>query len=229
MDHKENNESCLVLFSGGQDSTTLLFWALRNFKNVYAISFFYGQRHSIEIDIAKNICKKLNINQKIVDISFLDSLVSSDLFDSSKKEISTSHPLNSSLPSSFVPYRNLIFLTLAASYATVIGTNNLVIGVSDADYSGYPDCRREFIKSAESTFRLAIGLDDGINVITPLISLTKSDIFGLAKGLDCFDFIINETITCYNGDMTKNEFGFGCGKCPACLLRKRGYEEFIKK
>ena len=223
---KNKNGSCLILFSGGQDSTTALFWALENFNNVYAISFFYGQKHSIEISIAKDICKKLDIKQKIVDISFLEDLVVSGLFESSDKNVADTHPLNPLLPSSFVPYRNLIFLSLAASYATVINTNNIVIGVSEADYSGYPDCRKEFIESLERTLRLAIDLDN-INIITPLISLTKSDIFMLASRLNCLDFIINETMTCYNGSKIKNDFGFGCGKCPACLLRKKGYEEFL--
>jgi len=224
---KNGKDSCLILFSGGQDSTTALFWAMKNFDNVYAISFLYGQKHSIEISITKEICKKLDIKQKIVDISFLENLVVSGLFESSDKNVGESHPLNTFLPSSFVPYRNLIFLTFAASYATVIGTNNIIIGVSEVDYSGYPDCRGEFIKSAEKTLRLAIN-SDNINIITPLISLTKSDIFMLAKELDCLDFIINETMTCYNGSKIKNDFGFGCGECPACLLRKKGYEEFLK-
>ena len=132
---KKNNEKSLVLVSGGQDSATCLFWALKKFKTVEAISFYYAQKHSKEIDVAESLCNQLKINHKKVDISFLKDLVISNLFDG-KNDINKSHVLNKKVPSSFVPYRNMIFLTLAAAWASTIDTKHIVIGVCETDYSG---------------------------------------------------------------------------------------------
>ena len=223
-----NNEEALVLTSGGQDSTTCLFWALNNFKKVHSISFFYNQKHSIEIDIAAGICKKLNISQKIVDLSFLKDITISNLFKG-ESDFSESHKLNEDVPSSFVPYRNLLFLTVASAWASTIGVNNIVTGVCQTDYSGYADCRDVFVKSAQVTLNLATDFKDKNVVIhTPLMWLTKAEEFKMAKDLGCLDFILKETITCYNGVEKENNFGKGCGECPACQLRKKGYEEFSK-
>ncbi|HOV15484.1 MAG TPA: 7-cyano-7-deazaguanine synthase QueC, partial [Spirochaetota bacterium] len=216
-----NNEDVLVLTSGGQDSTTCLFWALKNFKKVYSISFYYNQKHSKELDVATKICDKLSIPQKIVDISFIKDIVVSNLFNG-QDDVSKGHKLDESVPSSFVPYRNLLFLTVASAWASTIGVNNLVTGVCQTDYSGYADCRDVFIKSTQVALNLATDFKDkNIVIHTPLMWLTKSDEFRMAEELGCLDFIMKETLTCYNGVESMNGFGKGCGECPACNPRKK--------
>lgn len=215
--------------SGGQDSTTCLFWALKNFKRVHAICFFYNQKHSGEIEIAKSICEKLDVNLKVVDISFMKELVTSSLFKDGG-DLDKGHVLKEEVPSSFVPYRNLIFLTLASAWASTNKVKNIVTGVCETDYSGYADCRDVFIKSAQVTLNLATDFsDENVVIHTPLMWLTKAEEFKMAADLDCLDFIINETLTCYNGVETMNSYGKGCGQCPSCRLRKKGYEEYIAK
>ncbi|OHD17082.1 MAG: 7-cyano-7-deazaguanine synthase QueC [Spirochaetes bacterium GWD1_27_9] len=224
-----NDEDALVLVSGGQDSVTCLFWALKNFKKVHCITFDYSQKHSKEIEIAQNICKKLGLTQKIVDISFLKDLVISNLFEG-QNDVNEKHKLNENIPSSFVPYRNLIFLTLASAWASTINVKNIVAGVCQTDYSGYADCRDVFVKSAQTTLNLATDFKDKNVVIhTPLMWLTKCEEFKMADELGCLDFIINETLTCYNGVEKLNDFGKGCGVCPSCELRKKGFYEYKKK
>ncbi len=221
-------ENALVLLSGGQDSTTCLFWALSNFKKVNAVSFFYNQKHSIEIEISKKICKMLNIDLKIIDISFISELVISNLFKGGK-DVNKTHKLNKKVPASFVPYRNVIFLTLASAWASTINARHIVIGVCETDYSGYADCRKIFIESMQASLNLATDFTDKKIIIhTPLMKLSKSKIFKLADELKCLDFIILQTVTCYNGIEKMNEYGKGCGKCPACRLRIKGYQEFKK-
>jgi 7-cyano-7-deazaguanine synthase len=223
-----NNETSLVLVSGGQDSATCLFWALKEFKKVEAISFFYAQKHSKEIEIAESICKKLKINHKKIDISFLKDLVISNLFEN-KNNINKSHKLNKDVPSSFVPYRNMIFLTLAAAWASTIDVKHIVIGVCETDYSGYADCRDVFIKSLQVSLNLATDFKDkNVIIHTPLMWLSKAEEFRLAENLGCLDIIINDTLTCYNGIEKMNSYGKGCGKCPACKLRKKGFQEYLR-
>lgn len=219
----------LVLTSGGQDSTTCLFWALKNFKQVSAISFFYGQKHAEEIAAAAHICKKLNVDLKSVDISFLKELVHSNLFKGTP-DVNTAHELNAAVPASFVPYRNLLFLTLASAWASTIGVRHIVIGVCETDYSGYADCRDVFIKSAQKTLNLAVDFKErGVIIHTPLMRLSKALEFRLAEQLGCLDFILTETLTCYNGSKKKHEWGKGCAHCPACELRQKGYKEYRQK
>lgn len=229
MNSEFKNEDALVLMSGGQDSTTTLFWALKKFKKVYAVTFDYEQKHAREIGIASDICRKLGVEQKVVDISFLKDLVVSNLFKD-KGELNESHSLNPEVPASFVPYRNLIFLTLASAWASTLGVRHIATGVCETDYSGYADCRDVFIKSAQVTLNLATDFSDRNVVIhTPLMWLTKAEEFRLAEELDCLDFVLSKTLTCYNGVETKNDFGMGCGQCPACELRQKGYEEYKRK
>ena len=224
-----NNQDALVLVSGGMDSTICLFWALRNFKKVHAISFNYAQKHSREVEIACCICKQLNIEQKIVDISFLSDLVISNLFKG-KDDVKKAHKLNKEVPSSFVPYRNMLFLTLAAAWASTIGVRNIVIGVCETDYSGYADCRDVFIKSVQVSLNLATDFKDkNVIIHTPLMWLSKAEEFRFAKELGCFDFVIKDTLSCYNGVEDMNDYGKGCGDCPACKLRKKGYDEYLRK
>ena len=225
---KKNNEKSLVLVSGGQDSATCLFWALKKFKTVEAISFYYAQKHSKEIEIAESLCKQLNIRHKKVDISFLKDLVISNLFNN-KKNINKAHILNKNVPSSFVPYRNMIFLTLSSAWASTINAKHIVIGVCETDYSGYADCRDVFIKSLQVSLNLATDFKEkNVIIHTPLMWLSKAEEFKLAEELGCIDFIIKETLTCYNGIEKMNNYGKGCGKCPACKLRKKGYQEYLR-
>jgi 7-cyano-7-deazaguanine synthase len=222
------NDDALVLVSGGQDSTTCLFWAKKNFKKIYAVSFNYGQKHSNEINIAAKICDKLNVSHKVIDITFISNIVESNLFIG-KDNVNKKHKLNKNVPSSFVPYRNLLFLSLAAAWASTLKIRHLVIGVCETDYSGYADCRDVFIKSMQASLNLATDFKEKVVIHTPLMWLTKAETFKFAEELGCLDFIIEETLTCYNGSEKINNYGKGCGKCPACRIRKKGYEDFLRK
>jgi 7-cyano-7-deazaguanine synthase len=223
------NENALVLVSGGQDSTTCLYWAMKKFKKVFAITFDYGQKHSIETDIAQDICEINNISLKKLDISFMKDLVVSNLFEGTG-DLQEKHELNDDVPASYVPYRNMIFLNLAAAWGSTIGARHLVTGVCETDYSGYADCRDVFVKSLQVALNLATDFKDKENVIhTPLMWLTKSEEFRMAEELGCLDVILEETLTCYNGVKKMNDYGMGCDKCPSCELRRKGYQEYVKK
>ncbi len=226
--NKFKSENALVLVSGGQDSITCLFWALKNFNKVHAISFDYGQKHSKEIAIAQKICGKLNVEHKTVDISFLKNLVESNLFKGAD-DVNLRHKLNENVPSSFVPYRNMIFLTLAGAWASTLKVKHIVTGVCETDYSGYADCRSVFIRAMEKTLNLATDFKDlKVIIHTPLMKLTKAEEFKFAEDLGCMDIIINDTLSCYNGIEKLNYFGKGCGDCPACSLRKAGYDKYLR-
>lgn len=219
----------LVIFSGGQDSTTCLYWAMNtlygSFKEIEAITFNYGQKHSIELECAKKICEKNNIKQHIVDISFLDQIVESAL--TSNGDVNQLN--DKGLPASFVPNRNQIFITMAHSLAQKIGAKHLITGVCQTDYSGYPDCREAFIKAIE--FATNLGSDEDIKIHTPLMYLTKAETFDLAStlGWDHYKSIIEDSHTCYNGEREMlHDWGYGCGKCPACELREKGFNEHNK-
>jgi len=214
----------VVIFSGGQDSTTCLYWALARYESVEAITFDYGQKHSVEIEQSKKICAMSNVKQTIIDISFLNTIVESAL--TSNGDV---NELNAKgLPASFVPNRNQLFITLAHSYAQKIGAENLVTGVCQTDYSGYPDCRQEFIHSIAATTNL--GSDSDIEIHTPLMYLTKAETFALARDFGCLADVIEHSHTCYNGNREKrNAYGYGCDECPACDLRRKGYEEFLSE
>lgn len=211
----------VVIFSGGQDSTTCLYWALSRFDIVEAITFNYGQKHSVELECSRDICAKENVKQTIVDLSFLDTLVESALTSNGNV-----NELNAKgLPSSFVPNRNQLFITLAHAYAQKIGARTLVGGMCETDYSGYPDCRHDFIMRLQHVTN--IGSESMISIDTPLMNLTKAQTFVLAEQLECLAEVVHLSHTCYNGDRTVlHEWGYGCGECPACELRKKGYEEF---
>lgn len=214
----------VVIFSGGQDSTTCLHWARARFESVEAITFDYGQKHSVEIEQSKKICEMTNVKQTIIDISFLNTIVESAL--TSNGDV---NELNAKgLPASFVPNRNQLFITLAHSYAQKIGAEVLVTGVCQTDYSGYPDCRRDFIDSIEKTTNL--GSESSVEIQTPLMYLTKAETFALAAEYGCLDEVIEHSHTCYNGNREKrNNYGYGCDECPACDLRRKGYEEFLSE
>lgn len=218
----KNNKS-LVVFSGGQDSTTCLKWAINRYKNVEAITFNYKQRHSVEVEQSTIICNQLDINQIIVDINFLDVLCESALLQQNTN-INDNHIHNNTLPASFVPNRNALFITLAHSYAQKIQAQDIIIGTCQTDYSGYPDCRDVFIQSLQATLNL--GADADINLLTPLTKLTKSQTFKLAATENVLDLVLKYSHSCYEGSSILNEWGRGCGTCNACKLRLRGWNEY---
>jgi len=220
-----NKNRVLVVFSGGQDSTTCLGWAIRKFgkENVFTLSFIYGQKHSIEIDCAKEIFTKLEL--KSDHFRLLDLKVMKVLGDSALVTNGDVSQIKDGLPSSFVPGRNIIFLTHAAQLAYQWDCKNIVTGVCETDFSGYPDCRDNFIKSLQVT--LSLGMEADFLIHTPLMWLDKKAIWELAEKSEVLEVVRDMTHTCYNGERNiKNEWGYGCGECPACLLRKKGYGEF---
>lgn len=215
-----NKEEAIVVFSGGQDSTTCLFWAKKKYKNVIAVSFDYGQRHNLELECAKNICKKYNVEHYILDLNLLNQLAPNSL---TRVDIEVDKEAKKdTVPNSFVDGRNLLFLSFVAIFAKQRGINNIITGVSQSDFSGYPDCRDVFIKSLNVTLNLS--MDYQFEIITPLMWIDKAETWKLADDLGVLDIVKNETLTCYNGII-----GNGCGHCPSCTLRKNGYIKFKNK
>lgn len=212
------NEKAIVVFSGGQDSTTCLFWAMEQFGEVEAITFDYGQRHRLEIECAKEIAKELGVKHQILDMSLLNQLAPNAL---TREDIQVEEGEDGGLPNTFVPGRNLLFLSFAGVVASQVGAKHIVTGVCQTDFSGYPDCRDIFIKSLNVTLNLA--MDDTFVIHTPLMWLTKAQTWELADKLGALDFVRNKTLTCYNGIKAD-----GCGECPACKLRRRGLEEYLR-
>jgi 7-cyano-7-deazaguanine synthase len=211
-------EKAIVVFSGGQDSTTCLFWALKQFDKVEAVTFDYGQRHRLEIEVAASIAKELGVPHTVLDMSLLNQLAPNAL---TRSDIAIEQN-EGQLPSTFVDGRNLLFLSFAAVLAKQKGARHLVAGVCETDFSGYPDCRDIFIKSLNVTLNLA--MDYQFVIHTPLMWLTKAQTWRLADELGAFDFVRTKTLTCYNGIIAD-----GCGECPACVLRRRGLEEYMKE
>ena len=214
-------QSALVLFSGGQDSTTCLYWAKRQFKRVEAIGFDYGQKHEVELKQAAHIAQVAHVPFEIVDIS---GVLQGSALTEHHKDVSAQHELNPSLPASFVPGRNALFLTIAASIAMSRSIHDLIGGMCQTDYSGYPDCRRVFVDSMQTSLSLA--LDEDIRIHTPLMYLTKAETWKLAAELNVVDIVREHSHTDYNGDRTTwNEWGYGKLDNPASILRAKGYEE----
>lgn len=209
---KINNDSALVILSGGQDSTTALFWAKKKFEHVETISFNYGQRHIIELDCAKKVAEIAGVPHKLVSISSLSQLSNNAMVNETDITVNK----ETSLPTTFVPGRNLLFVTMAAAYAYEKRIPNLILGVSQVDYSGYPDCRAETMESLEHTINL--GLDFPFKILTPLIHKTKKETVLLAKELGALEYL-KYSHTCYKGQQPP------CGACPACELRAKGFLE----
>jgi len=214
----------ILIFSGGQDSTTCLGWAKKRFDEIFAITFDYGQRHRVEIGQAKKIASTLNVPIDVVDIRFYADLIHSSLTGAG--QIDAQHEDNKDLPASFVPNRNGLFILLAHSFAQKKGIKTLIGGMCQTDYSGYPDCRESFTNGFSNALNL--GSDQNIQLLTPLMHLTKAETFQLAQKEGVLDLVINESHTCYNGKEQKHAWGKGCGDCPACELRSKGYSEFLK-
>ena len=213
-----NPDKALVVFSGGQDSTTCLSWAKKHFKEVYALTFLYGQKHVKEVDLAREIARKADVHFEVMDVSFIAGLCKNSLTDTSIR-MDEVKP-EGSFPNTFVPGRNMFFLSIAAVYAREHGIFHLVTGVSQTDFSGYPDCRDSFIKSLNVTLNLA--MDEQFDIHTPLMWIDKAQTWALADELGVLDLVRNETLTCYNGIP-----GDGCGHCPACTLRRSGLEKYL--
>lgn len=214
-----NKEEAVVVFSGGQDSTTCLLWALSRYKKVYAISFDYGQRHVAELDCAKEIAEKLGVEHYILDMTLLNQLAPNSLTRSDIKVDENAPEVGT--PNSFVDGRNHLFLSFVAVFAKQKGISDIITGVSQSDFSGYPDCRDAFVKSLNVTLNLA--MDYEFNIITPLMWIDKMETWKMADELGGLELVHDMTLTCYNGIK-----GDGCGHCPACKLRKRGYDLYMK-
>ncbi|NDE90381.1 MAG: 7-cyano-7-deazaguanine synthase QueC [Alphaproteobacteria bacterium] len=226
--------SALVLFSGGQDSTVCLAWALQRFDVVHTIGFDYGQRHSVELSCRAEIIKKIAdafpqwrhkiASDQVIDLKSLNAISETAL--TREAEISFNE---NGLPNTFVPGRNLIFFNFAAALAYRLGAAHLVGGMCETDYSGYPDCRDETLKALERAINL--GMDAEFKIHTPLMWIDKAQTWRIAQefgGLPLVNIIINDTHSCYKGERSqKHAWGYGCDACPACELRKAGYEGFI--
>jgi 7-cyano-7-deazaguanine synthase len=210
-------EKAVVVFSGGQDSTTCLFWAMREFEEVEAVTFDYNQRHGTEIQCAKEIANELGIKHHVLDMSLLNQLAPNAL---TRNDIEVKEGEGGNLPSTFVPGRNLLFLSFAGVLASQVNAKHIITGVCETDFSGYPDCRDQFIKSLNVTLNLS--MDQNFVIHTPLMWLNKGQTWKLADELDAFEYIRTRTLTCYNGIIAD-----GCGICPACQLRKNGLAEYL--
>lgn len=214
-----NQNDVLVVFSGGQDSTTCLFWAKKHFRNVHALSFIYGQKHVKEVELARTIAEKAKVEFQVMDVSFIGHLGKNSLTDAGM--VMDQEKPEGTFPNTFVPGRNLFFLSIAAVYAREQGISHIVTGVSQTDFSGYPDCRDVFIKSLNVTLNLA--MNEQFVLHTPLMWIDKCETWALADKLGVLELVRRDTLTCYNGVQ-----GDGCGYCPACKLRNEGLEKYLE-
>ncbi len=228
-----SGESALVLFSGGQDSTVCLAWALDRFAAVETIGFDYGQRHRVELDQRPVIREALALinpewGQRLGADHVLPLPTLAAISETSLTRDMAFEMAEGGLPNTFVPGRNLLFLTYAAALGWRRGLRTLVGGMCETDYSGYPDCRQATMTAMAEA--LSLGLDRPVGIETPLMWLTKADTWRLADllgGTALTDLIVAETVTCYEGEMhQRHPWGRGCGQCPACVLRRKGWEEW---
>jgi 7-cyano-7-deazaguanine synthase len=227
------SKSALVLFSGGQDSTTCLAWAMDKFSHVETVAFNYNQIHFVELECRKVVLQNIRAqfpewSDKLGEDHLLDIPVLGNISDTALTQDREIEFCKSGLPTTFVPGRNLLFLTLASAIAYRRGIEVLVGGMCETDFSGYPDCRDETIKSQEKT--LSLGLDYPLIIETPLMWIDKAATWKMANdigGNRLINIIKNDTHTCYLGDRSvSHDWGFGCGTCPACELRKTGWNKF---
>lgn len=221
----------LVLFSGGQDSTTCLAWALSRYARVETIGFDYGQRHRIELDVRKDTLREIRAQfpawrdklgeDHVVDLSVLGQISETSL----TRDVAIAYEA-SGLPNTFVPGRNLLFLNFAAAIAYRRGLDVLVGGMCETDFSGYPDCRDNTMKATQLS--LSLGLDRKMTIETPLMWINKAETWALAQSLGgnaLTQLVIEHTHTCYHGVRdARHAWGYGCGECPACALRKSGFK-----
>lgn len=227
------DQKALVLFSGGQDSTVALAWALERYGTVETVGFDYGQRHVVELGVRQTVCDKMcalkpEWNARLGQDHMVDLNVLSQVSASALTHDIPIEPMPNGLPSTFVPGRNLIFFTFAATVAYARGAKHLVGGMCETDYSGYPDCRDDTLKALQVALNL--GMDKRFVLHTPLMWIDKAETWALAHELggDVFvQLIIEDTHTCYAGDREhRHDWGYGCDACPACELRARGFERW---
>jgi 7-cyano-7-deazaguanine synthase len=232
----QSSQLALVLFSGGQDSTTCLAWALENFASVETVGFAYGQRHVAEMEARLRILEALRARfpswaeklgeDHVLSLDVLKQIGGTALTDNAKIEMSAR-----GLPTTFVPGRNVLFLTAAAALAYRRNCRDLVGGMCETDFSGYPDCRNDTVRAVEQALNL--GMDTQFAIHTPLMFIDKAATWKRAEqlgGMALVDLIIEETVTCYLGDRKhRHAWGYGCGRCPACELRAKGYERYIAR
>jgi 7-cyano-7-deazaguanine synthase len=231
-----NSETALVLFSGGQDSTVCLAWALERFSRVETIGFDYGQRHAVELGVRARLREKMSAlntgwaarlgDDHVIKLDTLAAISDTALTRQTAIEIA-----ESGLPTTFVPGRNLVFFCFAGALAYRRGARHLVAGMCETDYSGYPDCRDDTIKAMQVA--LSLGLDKRVAIHTPLMWIDKAETFALAVeigGKAFLDLLIEDSHSCYMGDRSKrHDWGYGCGTCPACQLRAQGFAKFMSR
>ncbi|GBQ06736.1 7-cyano-7-deazaguanine synthase QueC [Acetobacter cerevisiae] len=231
---RASDEAALVLFSGGQDSATCLAWALARFGRVETLGFDYGQRHAVELECRETLRDGLRAQNPLWKerLGMDHTLALGALGDISDTALTRNAEIameKDGLPNTFVPGRNIIFLTFAAALAARRGIRHIVTGVCETDYSGYPDCRDDTIKAVQVALNL--GMDSRYVLHTPLMWIDKAETWKLAEDLGGAPLVslINEAShTCYLGDRgTLHPWGHGCGECPACALRRAGWEEYV--
>lgn len=226
----------IVLHSGGQDSSTCLAWAIQEFggpQNITPVAFDYGQRHRIELRCARRVCEEFRVQPPyVIPIEALSNLGAAALtnpgitIDTDAADTGNKYAETHGLPSTFVPGRNVLFLTLALAFGARDGIYDLVTGVCETDRAGYPDCREEFVVSMADTLRQALAEPD-VNIHAPLLHRSKAETFLLAHELDVLPTILEHTHTCYRGErLQRFDWGYGCAACGACIERRDGYEEF---
>ena len=230
------SNGAIVSFSGGQDSTTCLFWALKHYDHVETVGFNYGQKNAVELNCRQAVLEKIqtqfpDLSHKLGGDLVIDATtfgqVSTSALTGSGKPIQAHG--RDGLPTSFVPARNLMFMTYVGARAYLREIHTIITGVGQADFSGYPDCRRDTMDAMQKA--LTLGMNWEIEIVTPLMFRTKAQTWELAcelGGEKLVDFIVRETHTCYEGDHEHlHPWGYGCGQCPACILREKGYEEYL--
>lgn len=229
----DNGRGALVLFSGGQDSTVCLAWALERFAQVETVGFDYGQRHGAELEARQAVRAEIarqfpGWDARLGEDHVLELPALAGISDTALTRDAEITMTEAGLPSTFVPGRNILFFTYAAALAYRRGINDLVGGMCETDYSGYPDCRDETLQSLART--LSLGMDRAFTINTPLMWTTKADTWAMTRELGgdaLVDLITEHTHTCYIGDrQNRHEWGYGCGQCPACDLRARGWREW---
>lgn len=227
--------STVVLLSGGQDSTTCFYWALTKFDRVEAVSFDYGQRHRVELELAEMHARDTATPHKVLSVEALNQLGAASLTNPDIGNLHAGPQTNvyadkRGLPQSFVPGRNLLFFTLAAAYALPRGIESIVVGVCGQDRAGYPDCRPAFVN--DMALAIATGMDaPDFEIHAPLLYLSKAETWAMADEMGALSQIVLDTHTCYEGDRSgaPAPWGYGCGECGACVERRKGYEEFRVK
>jgi len=229
-----SDDRALVLFSGGQDSTTCLAWALERYAHVETLGFDYGQRHRVELDVRPKVLAAVRerlpqFADKLGEDHVIDLAVLGQISDTALTRETEIAMQQSGLPNTFVPGRNLVFLTFAGALAYRRGAKHIVAGMCETDFSGYPDCRDDTMKAMQ--LALNLGMESRFVIHTPLMWIDKAATWALARTLGgeaLIDIIRRDTHTCYNGDRAHfHDWGYGCGACPACILRAAGYQRYL--